>query len=255
MIALYFSGTGNTRYCLTKLVRCLDPSAPIVPLEDLAAAALLKKEKTVFLGYPTQFSNIPYFVRDFILRNGGLWAGKSVFLLNTMGAFSGDGTGVAARLLRKRGAKILGGLFLKMPDSIADVKALKKSHERNEAIVRAAEKAVEAASLSIKEGRYPQQGLGFWAHMAGLFGQRLWFFDRTRGYSNKLKVSSACEGCGLCLEGCPTHNLSLVAGKAVPSGRCAMCYRCVVHCPKKAITILGKEVIDPIKIEDFLPKE
>ena len=43
-----------------------------------------------------------------------------------MGLFSGDGAGILARRLRKYGAQIIGGLHLKMPDSIADEKALKR---------------------------------------------------------------------------------------------------------------------------------
>lgn len=42
------------------------------------------------------------------------------------GLFSGDGTGCAARLLKKYGAQILGGVQIKMPDSVCDSKLLKK---------------------------------------------------------------------------------------------------------------------------------
>ena len=52
-------------------------------------------------------------------------------MIATMGLFSGDGAGVLARLLKKYGAKITGGLHLKMPDSIADEKVLKRPLEKN----------------------------------------------------------------------------------------------------------------------------
>ena len=64
------------------------------------------------------YSNIPYMVRDFIINNSSIWKNKKVFCLSTMGLFSGDGTGCAARLLSKYDAKIIGGIHLKMPDSI-----------------------------------------------------------------------------------------------------------------------------------------
>ena len=70
-------------------------------------------------------------VRDFIRKNRCLWNGKSVFCLNTMGLFSGDGTGCAARLLKKYGAQILGGVQIKMPDSVCDNK--QKNGESNSA--------------------------------------------------------------------------------------------------------------------------
>ena len=34
MIGIYLSGTGNTKYCITKLVKLIDASADVVPLED-----------------------------------------------------------------------------------------------------------------------------------------------------------------------------------------------------------------------------
>lgn len=78
-------------------------------------------------------------VKDFVDRNCHLWQDKKIFVIATMGLFSGDGAGILARLLRKYGAKIIGGLHLKMTDSIADVKGLKRPLEKNVELVRAAE--------------------------------------------------------------------------------------------------------------------
>ena len=55
-----------------------------------------------------------------------------------MGLFSGDGAGCSARLFKKYGANIIGGLHLKMPNCIGDVKALKKSLEENKLVVKKA---------------------------------------------------------------------------------------------------------------------
>ena len=89
------------------------------------------------------------------------------------------------------------------------------------------------------------------AHLAGLFGQRLWFYGKTRDYSDKLKISDACVGCSICANNCPMGNLKIVDGKAVAGNRCAMCYRCISHCPKQAITLLGKEVIEQCRYDRY----
>lgn len=99
MIGIYLSGTGNTKHCVEKLVNLLDAAAECIPLEAPHITGTLEKQSTIILGYPTQFSNAPFMVRDFIRKNRCLWNGKSVFCLNTMGLFSGDGTGCVARLL------------------------------------------------------------------------------------------------------------------------------------------------------------
>lgn len=100
MIGIYLSGTGNTKYCVTKLVKLIDASADVVPLEDEFIIDKIKRNETVILGYPTQFSNAPYMVRDFIQMHASLWKGRKMICVATMGAFSGDGSGCAARLLK-----------------------------------------------------------------------------------------------------------------------------------------------------------
>jgi len=41
-------------------------------------------------------------------------------------------------------------------------------------------------------------------------------------------------------------------GICVSEDRCTMCYRCVNTCPKQAITLLGKEVVEQSIIEKYL---
>lgn len=212
----------------------------------------IKKRGCNFLGYPTQFSNAPFMVRDFIKKNSSLWKGKKVFCVNTMGLFSGDGTGCTARILKKYGAEILGGIQIKMPDSVCDSKLLKKSIEENRQIVKNADKRLEEVAEQIKNGKYPREGLSFISHLKGLFGQRLWFYRKTMGYTDKLKINDDCNGCGLCSRVCPMKNIHIKDKKAVPENKCTMCYRCISLCPQKAITLLGDKVIEQSRFEKYV---
>ena len=214
MIGIYLSGTGNTKHCVEKLVNLLDDTARCIPLET------------------------PYIIN--MLENE-----------NTMGLFSGDGTGCTARLLKKYGAEILGGLQIKMPDSVCDSKLLKKGLEENRQIVKNADKRIEQTAEQIKRGIYPKEGLSFIAHIKGLFGQRLWFYRKTIYYTDKLKISDSCIGCGLCSKECPMKNIKMKENRAVPGKRCTMCYRCISLCPQKAITLLGKKVQEQCRLEKY----
>lgn len=254
MIGIYLSGTGNTKHCIEKLTKLIDSSAKAIPLESDTVTKEIQENNMLILGYPTQFSNAPFMVRDFINKNSNLWKGKKVLCVSTMGAFSGDGAGCAARLLKKYGANILGGLHIHMPDSVCDSKLLKKTVEENKKIVIEADKKIEQAAENIKKGMYPKEGLSFFYHIAGLFGQRLWFYSKTTGYSDKLKISDSCIGCGLCESLCPMKNIKVKDGKAVGGDKCTMCYRCISSCPKKAITLLGKEVHEQCKFEKYAQK-
>lgn len=255
MVGVYLSGTGNTKHCLEKLLSLIDPNAKTIPIENVDAIEAIKENEDIILAYPTQFSNVPYMVRDFVNRNQTLWNGKNVFCLTTMGAFSGDGTGCLARVLKKYKANITGGLQVHMPDAVCDNKMLKKSLEENRKIVAEADKKLEKSATLIKEGKYPKEGLGFFANLAGLFGQRLWFYNKTTDYSKKLKISDSCVGCGLCVKNCPMGNLSIKNGKAISQNRCTMCYRCISSCPKQALTLLGKEVYEQCRYEKYAVKE
>ena len=95
MLGVYLSGTGNTKHCITKFLDMIDPGSEVIALsvsDEDSIVRRIEEHEMVVLAYPTQFSNTPYMIRDFIRRYSGLWSGKQVFCLTTMGAFSGDGT-------------------------------------------------------------------------------------------------------------------------------------------------------------------
>ena len=109
--------------------------------------------------------------------------------------------------------------------------------------------------MQIKKGIYPKEGLKFIDHLKGLFGQRLWYYRKTSKYSCDIKIKDSCIGCGLCVQECPMNNLvqrNNGGNKPIQKGQCTMCYRCISHCPQQAITLLGKNVIEQTRYENFL---
>lgn len=251
MTAVYFSGTGNSRFCAQTFVRDFT-DAKIVSVEEAAVREAINADDEFVFAFPIYYSSLPKLVHDFLTEHGARFNGKRVFVIATMGLFSGDGAGCAARLLRKRGARITGGLHVKMPDCIGDVALLKKSDAQNKRIVNEAQASVAKAAERYRAGHAPKQGLSFLSRITGLLGQRLWFGRKTKRYSDGLKVDrEKCVGCGLCVRLCPMQNI-LLSEKAVPGKKCTMCYRCVNFCPQQALTLLGKAVVDQIRIEKYI---
>ena len=171
MIGIYFSGTGNTKFCVDKFMEQYGNNKNTFSIEDQCALDKIKNSHEIVIGYPVQYSDIPKILRDYIMSNQYIWKGKKIFIIATMGLFSGDGAGILARLLNSYGAVIAGGLHLKMPDSIGDVKVLKRSHEKNKELVRKAEEKIHRAVYSIKNGKPPQEGLGIGCCLAGQIGR------------------------------------------------------------------------------------
>lgn len=253
MLGIYFSGTGNSRYALEVFLKEYDNDSVMFAIEDKNLFEHINNHDEIVFSYPVQYSAVPKFLSDFIHNHSELWNGKKVFIIATMALFSGDGAGVLGRLLKRYGAIVTGGLHLQMPDSIADEKVLKRSLEKNTQLVKKATSKIEKAVINIKNGEYPQEGLGIFSRLAGFWSQRLWFGYRTRRYSDKLKVDAdKCIGCAKCAKLCPTENIVMKDNKAMGKNKCTACYRCVNTCPKQAITLLGKEVVEQTCIEKYL---
>lgn len=253
MIGVYFSGTGNTKYCLEKFMLAYQGEPACYSIEDKAVYQKIRECDGIVFAYPCYYSNLSKIVSDFIIENPLLFRGKKIFIITTFALFSGDGTGCGARLFKKYGADVIGGLHLKMPDSISDEKVLKRSLATNKEIIRKAEHKIEAAAKRLLDGNPPQTGLGAGARILGLLVQRLWLYNQTKVYKDLLKVDeTACIGCGLCAAVCPMENIRLIDRKVTTEGKCIVCYRCVSRCPRQAITILGSKIYEQCRTDRYL---
>lgn len=252
ILGIYFSGTGNTKHCVETFVKQYDNTGIVLSIENPDVIKKISVCDTIVFGYPVFFSNLPKIVRDFIDNNKDCFREKKIYIIATMGLFSGDGTGCSARLFRKYSATILGGLHLKMPDCIGDEKLLKKSLEKNRELITQADKKISIAVSRLKEGKPYKEGLGFFYHVAGLLGQRLWFYGKVTSYKKKPNIDiEKCIGCGRCVTVCPMKNISIEEDKAISHSQCTLCYRCFSQCPTKALTILGKQVYEQCFFERY----
>ena len=59
MIGVYFSGTGNTKYCLEKFVALYDGTSKIVSLEEKSVIEKIMLHKDIVFAYPIYYSNLP----------------------------------------------------------------------------------------------------------------------------------------------------------------------------------------------------
>lgn len=60
----------------------------------------------------------------------------------------------------------------------------------------------------------------------------------TRKFGNGIKVTDACNGCGLCAKNCCSSNIQIekqTSPKPKFGNRCDMCLGCIYNCPQKAL--------------------
>lgn len=251
MLVLYFSGTGNTKYVCERFGSYFD-NVMVISIEDDIWLTEIHKHRTIVFGHPIQFSNCPIYVRDIIHSHHNLFEQKEIFVIATMGLFSGDGAGCSARIFKQYKINVIGGLHVKMPDNIADSKLLKKSVEKHRITIEKANRKIEIAARKLKQLKPTKNGLYFWHHLAGLLGQRLWFKKETRTYTDDVKISDSCSKCMRCVKQCPLDNLHLVNDKVEAKQRCTRCYRCVNICQEQAITILGKSIVQQYNLQQII---
>lgn len=85
MIGIYFSGTGNTEYCVRRFFEFYGVDPKIYSIEDPLSADKIRESDEILFAYPIQFSSLPKIVFDYIEDNATIWKGKRIFILSTMG--------------------------------------------------------------------------------------------------------------------------------------------------------------------------
>jgi ferredoxin len=228
MLCLYFSGTGNTKHLSDRLAAKLGCAS--VSIEDLTAQLKAAENKRIALCFPVYSGGSPLIMREFIEMVN--WKSKKVFLLVTKGMVTGQSIASVAKILRDKGADVIGGYSFKMPENIGDIPLfpLVMPPSRNAKVIANAEKELDSLADKMKNNLFPQKGMNVQV-------------TPKPEITARMKVDkSKCIDCGLCAKQCPYVEKF--------GTRCTLCYRCFSNCPTQAITGLGKKVIYQYKFPD-----
>lgn len=243
MVGIYFSGTGNTRYCVKRFTSLVDENAKCFSIEDNGVIDELSKHDTIVFGYPVYHSNIPKIVKDFIASNKGSFRNKKVFIIVTRALFTHYAVGYGARRFKKCGAKVIGSLSFRMPENVRDTSVTKiiTGKNRDSKLIKKADSRISLEAHKFANGIYTKRGLSLFNFIIGMFASLI--HPTTNKYIKAPKVNiEKCIGCKKCADICPTHNIKIVDNKAVSSDKCTVCYRCCNCCPTKALTVMGNKM-------------
>ncbi len=247
ILALYFSGTGNTAFVLEAMSQAFNKyeidmtclSIETFTEDDIPKIALADY---ILIAYPVHGSMAPLNMWHFIRDNASHFKDKNAIVIATQLMFSGDGGAYMARILKKYHAQVVSIEHFKMPSNLADVKLFKlRNGEEAKAIVDVTRLRIEQYCLDFANNTMIKRGDSVRALLMGALN-RIPFSKLERKYARNVKIDlKSCTRCEKCVLSCPVDNLRLEEGRIMQSCKCILCYRCVNLCPTKSISILSKK--------------
>ncbi len=232
---VYFSGTGNTEYLVRRLAAEFSLRGIPVRLfrvEDIPPDFSPAARGFLGLAYPVHALNAPSPVFDFIasLPDG---PGGKAFLLKCPADpfFNGGSSHLVIRALEERGWEVFYESMVVMPSNVF----VRYPDDFIRRLLRAADNRTETIAAGVAAGvsrlEKPGPATRFLTrHLSRLLLRGGKYFGRD------LRVSSACDLCGLCVRSCPVGNIRRREGKVVFDDRCIICMRCLYICPRGAIS-------------------
>ena len=235
---LYFTGTGNSRYC-AQIIGAILGEEPVSMTEIMRqrisktqdAQLAFESETPYVFVCPTYCWRMPRVVENFI-RNSSFSGNKKAYFFLTCGESTGNAHIPAKKLCGEVGFEYMGMLSAPMPENYI---AMFDSPDHDEALmkIRTAHPIAESAARLILAsrpfGHDPQSEksrLGTMINGA---------FYKTCVSDKGFKAGDSCIGCGKCASLCPLCNISIKDNKPQWNGKCTQCMACISICPVNAI--------------------
>ena len=230
---IYFSGTGNSRYCahmLSKLLNddWLDAAGYI---KNGIAAELISDKPWVFVG-PTYAWQMARIFSDFI-RSGTFNGNDRAYFVLTCGGDIGNAGKPLSILCSEKCFRYMGTLEVVMPENYVAMFPV-PDEEKSAAIIAAATPVLERSAESIAQSSpFPIEKTGFLDKLkTGPINQGFYkFYVKADDFFSTDK----CIGCGKCVDACVLNNIRLESGRPFWGTSCTHCMACICGCPAEAI--------------------
>jgi flavodoxin/Fe-S-cluster-containing hydrogenase component 2 len=250
---VYFSQTGNTRKVAGAMADAFgDLGHPVhtISLKKATPEVAINGD-LLGVGCPCFTGQAPTPIKDF-LRALPQMNGRRAFVFATSGGAPGKVLYDLTRLLRRKGADVIGGMLIRgecfhpSPCFIGRYPGRPNADDLIRAqrfAINVAEHIASGIPGPVSESRSDalKQGWGLY-DFEGMFV----LDPLIRLVLPKPKLDlSKCDNCQWCVYECPVNNIIM---NKIPKlgGRCIRCYRCLTGCPQKAFSVrwlLGNTVL------------
>jgi len=232
-MVVYFSGTGNSKYCAERLAGLTEDrvinSAEFI--KNGIAAELISDKPWIFV-CPVYAWQMPGVFADFI-RSGSFDGRNDAYFVLTCGGESGSAAEYIKTLCAEKGMNFRGAADVVMPDNyIVMFKA--PTAEESKGIIAEADKALEKIALSIRKGEaLPEKKTGLLDKIKSGFVNK--GFSQLYIKADKFRVTDKCVSCGKCVDLCPLGNIRMADGRPAWGAKCTQCMACISYCSTEAI--------------------
>ena len=230
---VYFTGTGNSRYCAQMLADQLEDETrdAFSFIRDGIAAELISEKPWVFVA-PTYSWQLPRVFVEFI-QSGSFSGSRDAWFVMTCGNDTGSATKSNRALCGQKGFQYRGTMPIVMPENYIALFGAPGPEEALR-IVEAARPSIQKAAGYIGKNRdFPPVKAGMLGGLKSGFVNRMFYKFNVK--ADPFTVSDGCISCGKCQRDCPLGNVSLKDGKPVWGDRCTHCMACICGCPTGAI--------------------
>ncbi len=238
---IYFSQSGNTRKVAAAMAEAFGAQGQRATAISLDRATADDVERCDLLGVGTgcRSSQAPTPVKRFLHALPPL-AGKYAFVFATSSAAPGRVLYDLTRLLRDRGAQVLGGFLARgqvhhpAPHMTAQFAGRPNEQDLTKARCFARGLAAHVAagpSVPVPDSRPDalRPGWGLYDLLGRVVSDAL-----LRAWMPEPKLAAVkCDRCGWCAAACPMDNIRLLP-EPVLGAQCMRCYHCLTGCPQQA---------------------
>lgn len=240
---IYFSGTGNSRYCAQMLADKLEDK--LVDSFDFIkngiSAELTSTKPWVFVA-PTYCWQLPHIFEQFI-RTSHFEGCKDAYFVMTCGGDIGNAGAKIQKLCEEVGFNFQGVMPVAMPENYIAMFEVPESETAKRIVLVAKRALLKAVRLIQKDEKFPERKI----HLIDKLktGPVNPLFYKIFVKAKPFYATDACIGCGKCAKDCVLNNISIKEGKPQWGDACTHCMACICGCPAEAIEYGKKSLGKP----------